>query len=138
MSKLNIAGSIVTLLAAIAPIHAQNSANGPGDFMLERILPLSGVVAPAPPSLPDAVLAGIDTQGHYSSSTSLRLWMAFSWSKMGTADTWNARQKTHRIVSLHGRETTQKGLQRLAVEDVALSQFMTISFPTRFSQLSIV
>jgi hypothetical protein len=59
MSKLNIAGSIVTLLAALAPLHAQNSTSGPGDFMLERILPLSGVVAPTAPNLPDAVLAGI-------------------------------------------------------------------------------
>src|ERR1035441_4050646 len=59
MSRLNIAGSIATLLAVLAPLHAQNGANAPGDFMFERILPLTAVIAPTPPSLPDAVLAGI-------------------------------------------------------------------------------
>ena len=59
MSKLNIAGSIAALLAVLAPLHAQSGSTSPGDFMFERVLPLSGVIAPTPPSLPDAVLAGI-------------------------------------------------------------------------------
>ena len=59
MSKLHTAGSIVTLLAALAPLHAQSSANAPGDFLVERVLPLTAVIAPTPPNLPDAVLGGI-------------------------------------------------------------------------------
>jgi hypothetical protein len=59
MSKLHTAGSIVTLLAALAPLHAQSSANAPGDFLVERVLTLDHVFAPVPPNLPDAVLAGI-------------------------------------------------------------------------------
>ena len=56
MSKLFITVPIVTLLAAFAPLRAQNA---PGDFVVERLLPLSAVIAPTPPTLPDAVLAGI-------------------------------------------------------------------------------
>lgn len=52
MSKLSLA----TLLAAFAPLYAQTA---PGDFVVERLLPLSAVIAPTPPTLPDAVLAGI-------------------------------------------------------------------------------
>src|ERR1035438_2954570 len=59
MSKLHTAGSIVTLLAALAPLHAQSSANAPGDFLVERVLTLDHVFAPVPPNLPDAVLASI-------------------------------------------------------------------------------
>jgi hypothetical protein len=59
MSKLHTAGSIVTLLAALAPLHAQSSANAPGDFLVERVLTLDHAFAPVPPNLPDAVLAGI-------------------------------------------------------------------------------
>ena len=59
MSKLNIAGSIVTLDTVLAPLHAQSSFNSPGDFMTERVLPLTAVIAPTAPNLPDAVLAGI-------------------------------------------------------------------------------
>jgi hypothetical protein len=59
MSKLNIAGSIATLLAVLAPLHAQSGTTSPGDFMAERVLPLTSIVAPTPPNLPDAVLAGI-------------------------------------------------------------------------------
>jgi hypothetical protein len=59
MSKLPIAGAVVTLLTALAPLHSQNSPSAPGDFIVERLLPLTAVIAPTPPSLPDAVLAGI-------------------------------------------------------------------------------
>ncbi len=59
MSRQLIAGSIVTLLAALPPLHAQNTANGPGDFMAERVLSLNFVLSPAPPNLPDAVLSGL-------------------------------------------------------------------------------
>ncbi len=55
MSKLAIA----TLLTALAPLHAQNGANAPGDFMVERILLLSSIISPTPPSFPDPVLAGL-------------------------------------------------------------------------------
>ena len=58
MSKL-IAGSIVALMATLAPLRAQNGANAPGDFLAERILTLSSIIAPTPPSFPDAVLAGL-------------------------------------------------------------------------------
>jgi hypothetical protein len=56
MSKQLITGSIVTLLAALAPLYAQN---GPGDFMAERVLTLSSAVAPNPPNFPDAVLTAL-------------------------------------------------------------------------------
>ena len=59
MSKLNITGLIVTLLTVLAPLHAQSSANSPGDFMVERVLPLTSILAPTAPSFPDAVLAGL-------------------------------------------------------------------------------
>src|SRR5664279_3542932 len=59
MSRLYTAGSIVTLLAALAPLHGQSSTNAPGDFMAERLVPLSAVSAPTPPNLPDSVLGGI-------------------------------------------------------------------------------
>jgi hypothetical protein len=55
MSKVRV----VAFLAALAPLYAQNSSNGPGDFMAERVLTLPYVVAPVAPNLPDAVLAGI-------------------------------------------------------------------------------
>ena len=59
MSKPAFASSVVTLLTVLTPLHAQSSANSPGDFMVERLLPLTAVVAPTAPNLPDAVLAGI-------------------------------------------------------------------------------
>ena len=59
MSKLNIAGSFLTVLSVLAPLHAQSSMISPGDFMVERVLPLTSVIAPTPPNLPDAVLGGI-------------------------------------------------------------------------------
>jgi hypothetical protein len=58
--KKCIAGAGMALLA-ISALHAQNSGNGVGDFTLERVLALSGVISPYTPNLPDAVLAGIQS-----------------------------------------------------------------------------
>lgn len=59
MSKQRIAGFIVTWSAALASLHAQTGVDGPGDFMVERILTLNSIVSPTPPSFPDAVLNGL-------------------------------------------------------------------------------
>jgi hypothetical protein len=56
MSKLTIASAVLGLLA---PLYAQNSPSGPGDFMAERIITLSYVDAPTQPNLPASVIAGI-------------------------------------------------------------------------------
>jgi hypothetical protein len=56
--KKFIAGAGMALLA-ISSLHAQSNANGVGDFTLERVLALSGVISPYTPAVPDAVLAGI-------------------------------------------------------------------------------
>ena len=52
----------IGLLAFVSPgvaLRAQNTEHGVGDFMVERVLTLTSVVAPTPPSFPDAVLAGL-------------------------------------------------------------------------------
>jgi hypothetical protein len=46
-------------LLAIGSLHAQVSTNGVGDFTVERILALSGVISPYTPTLPDGALAAI-------------------------------------------------------------------------------
>jgi hypothetical protein len=48
-------------LLAISSLHAQSNGNGVGDFTMERVLALSGVISPFAPNLPDAVLAGIQS-----------------------------------------------------------------------------
>jgi hypothetical protein len=58
--KKFFAGAGMALLA-ISSLHAQSSGNGVGDFTLERVLALSGVISPFAPNLPDAVLAGIQS-----------------------------------------------------------------------------
>ena len=58
--KKFFAGAGMALLA-IGSLHAQTSGNGVGDFTLERVLALSGVISPYAPNLPDAVLAGIQS-----------------------------------------------------------------------------
>ena len=60
MSKLTIiTTAVITLLAPLAPLRAQNTSSGPGDFMAERIITLPYVVSPGPPNLPASVLAGL-------------------------------------------------------------------------------
>ena len=56
--KKFIAGAGMALLA-IGSLYAQNSGNGVGDFTIERIMVLSGVISPYTPTLPDGVLAAI-------------------------------------------------------------------------------
>jgi hypothetical protein len=56
--KKFFAGAGMALLT-ISSLHAQNSGNGVGDFTIERIMALSGVISPYTPTLPDGVLAAI-------------------------------------------------------------------------------
>jgi hypothetical protein len=56
--KKFFAGAGMALLA-ISSLHAQVSGNGVGDFTIERIMALSGVISPYTPTLPDGVLAAI-------------------------------------------------------------------------------
>src|ERR1022692_895941 len=46
-------------LLAISSLHAQSSGNGVGDFTLERVVALSGILSPYTPNLPAAALAAI-------------------------------------------------------------------------------
>jgi hypothetical protein len=56
MNQSIIIGTLAALLSGAASLQAQNPV---GDFTIERILALSGVISPYTPSLPDPVLAGI-------------------------------------------------------------------------------
>jgi hypothetical protein len=58
--KTFFAGAGMALLA-ISSLHAQSNGNGVGDFTIERILALTGVISPYTPNLPDAVLAGVQS-----------------------------------------------------------------------------
>src|ERR1700738_428346 len=59
MFKLLTVPSVAGLLASMVPLSAQSSLNGPGDFVVERILTLNSIISPYPPSFPDQVLAGL-------------------------------------------------------------------------------
>ncbi len=61
MNKFTFVGALAALLS-ISPLgraQVQNSDNAIGDFTLERVLTLSSVTSPTPPTFPPPVLAGL-------------------------------------------------------------------------------
>src|ERR1700693_3867987 len=62
MNKSTFVGALAVLVA-ISPLGRaqgnQNGRNAPGDFTIERVLTLSSVSAPTPPSFPAPVLAAL-------------------------------------------------------------------------------
>ena len=59
MFNRSISVPVLSAIAIVVPLYAQQ--NAPGDFLVERIITLKSVVAPTAPTLPDAVLAGLQS-----------------------------------------------------------------------------
>ena len=59
MFNRSISVPVLSAMAIIAPLYAQ--PNAPGDFLVERVFGLKGVMAATAPNLPDAVLAGLQS-----------------------------------------------------------------------------
>ena len=54
-----ISVQVLTAMAIVVPLYAQQ--NAPGDFLVERVFGLKGVMAATAPALPDVVLAGLQS-----------------------------------------------------------------------------
>ena len=59
MFNRSISVPVLSAMAIIAPLYAQ--PNAPGDFLVERVFGLKGVMAATAPTLPDVVLAGLQS-----------------------------------------------------------------------------
>ena len=57
MSKLQM----IVLLSAgtLVPLGAQNGGNGPGDFVVERVLTLTSILSSTAPGFPESILTGL-------------------------------------------------------------------------------
>lgn len=61
MFPIRLAGAAAVLVTFSSGIQAQTGANTVGDFTMERVLTLASVTSPTAPTLPPAVLAGLQS-----------------------------------------------------------------------------